>query len=108
MIKPIKKSDKELYELIKQKIASAEYFITNHAEQRIVERKVSIDVLLRILEGGRQYGCKRNKSKDVYENGHEDWNYCIECLIHDDKKLRSVVSFDDDLMLVITVMWLRS
>jgi hypothetical protein len=47
---------------------------------------------------------KRNKSKDTYTPGYKDWNYCIEGNDFDGQKIRIIISFDGELMLVITVI----
>ena len=102
--KPRKKTDKELWELIPQKIVKREYSISKHARSRQKNRNIlDIDVL-DILEN--KSGCKRkrNKSKDIYTEGYEDWNYCIEGYDLERQKIRLVISFDKNLMLVITII----
>jgi len=102
--KPAKKTDGELYSLLEAKIECQEYVFLNHAKQRLKDRKIiDIDVL-DILEGKKGRKRKRNKSKDKYEPGYEDWNYCIEGSNLDEIKIRIIVSFDDDNMLIITVI----
>lgn len=62
-----------------------------------------IDVL-DILENKERRERKRNKAKDTYTEGYQDWSYCIEGLDLDGDKIRIIFSFNDALMLVITVI----
>ena len=99
-----KRTDAELYSLIETKIAHQAYVFLNHAKQRLRDRSIiDIDVL-DILEGKKGRNRKRNKSKDKYEPGYDDWNYCIEGSNLDKTKIRVIVSFDDENMLIITVI----
>lgn len=107
MSKPTKKSDKELYALLNQKIGRGEYVFKKHARQRQKDRNISDLEVLDILEGKRGRGRHRNKSKDSYEDGKEDWKYCIEGVNPDKKKMRIIISFEEDLIPIITVMWIE-
>jgi hypothetical protein len=40
----------------------------------------------------------------MYTLVHHDWNYCIEGYDVDEQKIRIIISFDANLMLIITVM----
>lgn len=102
--RPNKKTDRELYILLKQTIKLGNYVFLKHAKQRQVERYISDLVVLNILEGKEGYNRKRNKLKDQFKNGNQDWNYCIEGIDVDAKKIRIIVSFVDELMLIITVI----
>lgn len=81
--KPIKKSDKELFSLIDEKIAQKQYVFLLHSDQRMRERKISELDVINLLSGKKGYGRKRNKKKDIYEpfsicETSQDWKYCIE------------------------------
>jgi hypothetical protein len=105
--KPVKKKDSQVYSLTEDKIAMGEYIFLNHAKQRLKDRSIiDIDVL-DILEGKKDRNRRRNKSKDKYELGHKDWNYCIEGSNLDGIKIRIIISFDEDNVLVITVIRLN-
>lgn len=102
--KPKKKTDRELYRLLEAKISNKEYVFLDHAKKRLKDRKIiDIDVL-DLLEGKKGRGRKRNKSKDKYEDNNQDWNYCIEGCDISNLKIRVIVSFEDEDMLVITVI----
>ena len=65
--------------------------------------------MLNILKGNPGYERKRNKSKDSYESNYvhnkpQDWKYCIEGKDIDERKVRIILSFTDDLMPIITVI----
>jgi len=101
--KPNKKEDPLLWVMLKKNILHGNYFFSRHAKKRQQDRDVSeLDVLF-ILENvsGRS---KRNKNKDVFINGRQDWNYCIEGEDVDGNAIRVIVSFETEMMIVITVI----
>lgn len=108
--KPAKRSDSELYEMIEESIKAVKYLLLSHANQRARERAIlDIDVIS-ILLNDKNRNRKRNKKKDSYEEGQLDWKYCIEGNELDDQsetpkgKLRIIVTFDLNLMLIITLI----
>lgn len=101
-LRPTKKTDHDLYKQIEQRIKTGDYVFTTHAKQRQQKRVISDLTVLNILE--TNYRRKRNKIKDSYTEGHKDWNYCIEGSDDDENKIRIIISFDDNLMLIITVI----
>lgn len=103
---PLKKPDKELYELLTKKILSGDYVFKRHSRQRQKDRSISDIDVLDVLEGKKGRKRHRNKKKDKYENGREDWNYCIEGVSFDDKPIRIIISFEYGLLPIITVMWI--
>lgn len=107
MSKPTKKSDKELYALLNEKIGQGKYVFKAHARQRQKDRNISDLDVLDILEGKHGRGRHRNKQKDSYEDGKKDWKYCIEGINPDKKKMRIIISFEEDLIPIITVMWIE-
>lgn len=101
--KAAKKNDFDLWSLISQKISSVRYTFLNHAKARLIDRKISDIEVLDILEHKNK--CRRNKSKDTYVPGYSDWKYCIEGKTFAERpKLRVIISFDKDLMVVVTVI----
>lgn len=108
-IKPIKKTDKELFALIEEKINQRKYIFMSHSEQRMRERHISQLDVIYLLAGKKGYGRKRNKKKDAYElisiiDVAQDWKYCIEGCDIDGNALRVIVTFTEDLMPIITVI----
>ena len=102
--KPIKKNDKELWDLIAEKISNSDYVFALHAKDRQKTRNVTDIDVLDILENKENRKRKRNKRKDIYIKGYQDWNYCIEGLDLDENNIRIIVSFNDELMMVVTVV----
>lgn len=102
--KPNKKTDAELWALITKMISNGNYIFLKHAHDRLKDRNVSDIDVLDILENKSKRQRRRNKSKDVFLPGYKDWNYWIEGNDLDGKKIRIIISFDDELMLVITVI----
>ena len=102
--KPAKKSDAMLFDLLVKKIKKWSYVFLKHAKKRLKDRNINDLSVLDILENKPGRRRKRNKSKDKYEVGHQDWNYCIEGYNLDNLKIRIIVSFIDDLMAIITMI----
>jgi hypothetical protein len=101
---PKKKTDSELWSLLIQKLSEGNYIFLEHAKMRLKDRgMIDIDIL-DILENKNNRKRKRNKSKDTYTPGYQDWNYCIEGNDLSGKKIRVIVSFDDQFLLIITVI----
>ncbi len=108
-LKPIKKTDKELFALIEDKIGQKKYVFLAHSRIRLKERHISELDVLYILLGKKGYGRKRNKKKDSFENPSifdlaQDWKYCIEGCDIDGSVIRIIVTFTEDLMPIITVI----
>ncbi len=103
--KPEKKSDLSLFELVERRVENVDYIFLPHAKARLSERDILEPAVLDILEGRHGRKRKRNKRKDAYKDGNKDWNYCIEGVSPDNEKIRIILSFDEKMMLIITVMW---
>ncbi len=102
--KPIKKTDKDLFSLIESKIAQKKYIFLKHSQQRMIERNILDLDVINVLSGKKGYGRKRNKKKDIYAEFAEDWKYCIEGCDVDGEPLRIIITFNEDLMPIITVI----
>lgn len=103
-IKPRKRKDMELWRLISEKIMNLDYVFAQHATARLQEKNITDLEVLEILENKDKRKRKRNKQKDIYTPGYQDWNYCIEGIDIDGNKIRIIISFDQTLMLIITVI----
>lgn len=102
-LKAMKRNDFELWKLISQKIIGVRYIFLTHAKDRLIDRKITDVEVLDILE--HKDKCKRNKSKDSFIQGYPDWKYCIEGKSFEGQpNLRVIISFDEEFMLVITVI----
>lgn len=103
-MKPEKWTDRELWRLMEAKIEGKSYVFLSHAKKRLKERGVIDLDILDILQNRDDRKRKRNKRKDVYSAEHQDWNYCIEGRDYDNQLIRIIVSFDENLLLIITVI----
>lgn len=107
--KPTKRTDKELWNLIAERISNGNYLFLKHAKERQKDRNITDIDVLDILENKDNRKRRRNKSKDTYIHGYQDWNYCIEGSgLDGGEEIRIIISFDSDLMLVITVIRLEA
>jgi len=105
VIKPVKKTDKEFFELLSSKIEQGNYVFKRHARQRQNDRSITDLEVLDILEGKKGRNRRRNKSKNKFETGRIDWNYCVEGVNLDNMEMRIIISFAEGLVLIITLMW---
>src|SRR3990167_3951325 len=103
-MKSKKKTDHELFRLLYEKITQGNYFLTNHAKQRIAERELLELEIINILSGRLSKKRKRNKRKDKYITEYREWNYCIEAIDTNENKIRIIFSFLEENMVVITVI----
>lgn len=104
-----KKTDKQLFELIENKIESGNVLFTSHALKRMKERNITELTIISILAKESGSTRRRNKKKDVLEDIsiHEpaqDWKYCIEGEFLGSNTIRIIVTFNDDRMPIITVI----
>jgi hypothetical protein len=102
-VKATKRNDYDLWSLISQKISGVRYVFLNHAKERLLDRKITDIEVLDILEHKEK--CRRNKSKDSFAPGYQDWKYCIEGKSFvQQPQIRIIISFDEEFMLVVTVI----
>lgn len=78
---------------------SGRFFDTTHAMTRKQERLVSLPHVLHVLRNGFH-----EKRKDEYKPEYSSWNYAIRGRTVDNRDVRVAVAFDEDGMLIITVI----
>lgn len=72
---------------------------TRHAIDRQNERKITRPEVLYVLRNGYH-----EKAKDKFESQFQSWNYSIKGTTIDQRKLRVIVSFDEEGMLIVTAI----
>lgn len=86
--------------LAKECIDSNRYIPTFHAECRQLERDITLLDALHVIKNGY-----RELKHDQYDEYWKAWNYAIRGTTLQDETIRVIVSFDDDLkLLIITVI----
>lgn len=80
-------------------IEARRYYDTTHAQQRKHQRAVSLAEILYVLRSGYH-----EKRKDQYHLEHDDWTYAIRGKTVDGRDLRVAIAFDEEDMLIITVV----
>lgn len=86
-------------ELVRRKAEAGEIIILPHAIARQVLRLITVtDIVHALVHGWHE------KKKDKYSPEYGSWNYAIRGSTVDKRELRIVVSFDENGMLVITVI----
>lgn len=95
------KPEKEpnLLQKIKDAINSGQYRDATHATERTIEREITRPEYLYVLKNGRH-----EKSKDKFKQEYNSWNYAIRGKTLDERELRVVISFEENGLLVITVI----
>ena len=88
-----------LLEQIKAAIGSGHYLDVSHALVRAGERQITRQEYLYILKHGWH-----EKRKDEFKEEFNSWNYAIRGKTIDARELRVIVSFDENDMLIITVI----
>lgn len=89
---------------IKECIEQGNYFVTSHAFIRQNERMISLLESLHILETGFE-----EKIKTRFDPEKNTWKYAIRGkTIRDELDVRVIVAFDENQMLIITVMHIKA
>lgn len=97
-----KKTTAELFQMIRRSLEERSYYFTAHAMLRS-EQRVGLNrfQILRILAGSTKYHESR---KDTYSDEFEAWNYSIRGTTLDGDDVRIIISFDENSLLIITVI----
>lgn len=88
-----------LLEKIRECIEQEKYIFTNHALDRVQERGIDIQTTVNVLLNGYE-----EKKKTKFDVEKKSWKYAIRGITTDDLDIRVIVAFDEEEMLVITVM----
>lgn len=96
-----KKTTNELFLAIKKALERKSYIFTSHAFERLIDRNINELTVIRILKSQFKYHEVR---KDSYAQSFRSWNYSIVGISPDDEDIRIIVSFEEETMLVITVI----
>ena len=82
-----------------QCVKDGRYFDTSHAIIRRSERRINLTTALYVIMHGYH-----EKQKDQYKPEFDDWNYSIRGQSIDGRDIRIAIAFDEDGMLIITVI----
>jgi len=80
-------------------VEKGNFLDTYHSSLRQEQRKITRREILYVLKVGWH-----EKSKDYYDESYDAWNYSIRGQTLDWRRLRVIVSFDDDEMLIISAI----
>lgn len=80
-------------------LEKGKYRFSNHAMDRRKERFVSLPDIIEVLRNGYH-----EKIKDTWDEVFKAWNYSIRGKTVDQKTCRIIVSFEDNGLLIITVI----
>tara|TARA_Y100000768_G_scaffold70167_1_gene49419 strand:+ start:653 stop:991 length:339 start_codon:yes stop_codon:yes gene_type:complete len=102
VVRPEKKTDDELFKAIENALKNRSYYFTPHSQKRAQERRnVSELQVIRILKSKTKY---HEKKKDEFKEEFNTWNYSIRGKTVDSENVRIAVSFDENNMLIVTVI----
>lgn len=90
---------KHLHLKILDCIEQERYVQSTHAIDREIERTIELPDVLYVLKTGRH---EKNKTK--FDEAFETWKYAIRGNTLDGSDIRVIVAFDENDMLIITVM----
>ena len=76
-----------------------DYSDTFHATLRRKQRNITLLDMLYVLKNGWH-----EKSRDRYDELYDSWNYAIRGQILDEREVRVIISFDENVMMIITVV----
>lgn len=97
-----KKTSEELFLAITNAIERKNYYFTTHALNRSKQRRnVDRFLVIKVLKDKTKYHEPR---KDFYSFEFDSWNYSIRGTTLDNENVRIVISFDEEDMLIITVI----
>lgn len=89
----------DLLKRIKNCLDSGSYRFTKHALERKVERHIQLPDVLEVLYKGHH-----EKAKDSWNEQFESWDYAINGKTIDKDPCRIIVSFDNNGLLIITII----
>jgi hypothetical protein len=87
-------------ENIKECLEQKKYTFSRHALDRVEERGIDTKTAKYILLNGYE-----EKRKTCFDKDNNTWKYAIRGMTEDELPVRIIVSFDEDGMVVITVMY---
>lgn len=82
---------------------SGRYRDTRHSLRRGTERNIDLLDIIEVLKTGYH-----EKRKDEFRTDFQSWNYAIRGTTLDGEELRIVVYFEEDLVMIATVIKLQS
>ena len=85
---------------VKAAVESGNYVDVTHAQIRQTERNIMRVEYEYVLTKSGWHEKRKDEFKDEYQN----WNYAIRGKTIDEREIRVVVSFDDEGLLIITVI----
>lgn len=88
-----------LLEKVRDCIENEKFTQTNHALQRHQERFINLEHALYVLKHGYH-----EKRKTIFDNVYHTWKYAIRGTTFDNFNIRVIVAFDEEGMIIITVM----
>lgn len=90
---------KELFPVILDRIERGLYRQSKHAIDRAIERDIDLPDILYVLKNGYH-----EKQKTTFDEIFKVWKYSVRGKTVENSDIRIIIAFDDDGMLIITVI----
>jgi hypothetical protein len=87
-----------LLEQVRQHVDDDAYDLSEHAKSRMAQRDVDLPEVVYALRHGWH-----ERRKDKYDEAYQAWNYAIRGKTVDERKLRVVVTFEENMLLVTVI-----
>ena len=85
--------------LIRAHAQAGDFVVLPHAELRRGERKISVPDIAHVLLNG-----ERDPVHDEFKEEFQSWNYAVRGKTIDGRSIRIAVTFDENEMLIVTVI----
>lgn len=95
--------DPDLLRKIREAVESGNYLESKHALERAIERNIIAPEYEYVLKTGNH-----ESNKDEFDQIYNTWNYAIRGKTINGRELRIIVTFDEDDLLLITVIDLEA
>ncbi len=89
----------DVLDRIKECLDRGQYKFSQHAMERRMERFISLPDVIEVLRFGYH-----EKQKDIWDKRFKTWNYAIRGKTVDKENCRIIVSFEENGLLIITVI----
>lgn len=87
-----------LLDEVRRHVDEDAYDLSEHAKSRMAHREVDLPEVVYVLRHGWH-----ERRKDKYDEAYQAWNYAIRGKTVDERRLRIVVTFEENMLLVTVI-----
>ena len=89
---------KNLLKEVKEHLRKGTYILTEHAAERLSERRVHLTDVLHVLENGQH-----EQKKDSFDGEYQCWKYAIRGKTTDRIDIRVIIALKNDLVIITVI-----